>query len=97
VLLEHETAWKDFKAAVLEFTGQSAAKEPATEAAAAALTERELELFALLRQGRSNSEIAWQLGIAEKTVRNHFSNLYRKLGVRSRVEALVRTQGIPEA
>ena len=97
VLLQNEPAWNDFKSAVLEFTGQTTAKESATGIVAATLTEREHELFALLRQGRSNAEIAWQLGIAEKTVRNHFSNLYRKLGVRSRVEALVRTQAIHDA
>ena len=56
------------------------------------LTVRERNLLALLREGRSNAQIAFQLGIAEKTVRNHFSNLYRKLGVRSRVEALLHTR-----
>jgi pimeloyl-ACP methyl ester carboxylesterase/DNA-binding CsgD family transcriptional regulator len=88
VLLAHEPAWSDFCSALLEFTGQAnTATSPV-----GGLTTREHELLALLREGRSNAQIAWQLGIAEKTVRNHFSNLYRKLGVRSRVEALVRIQ-----
>lgn len=89
VLLKQEPAWETLKRAVLDFTGQS---DAAADGAAQALTARERKLLALLREGRSNAQIAFALGIAEKTVRNHFSNLYRKLGVRSRVEALVRLQ-----
>ena len=92
VLLEHEPAWQEFCEAVLEFTGQRGIEKTANYASADKLTAREHGLLALLHEGRSNAQIAWQLGITEKTVRNHFSNLYRKLGVRSRVEALVRTQ-----
>jgi pimeloyl-ACP methyl ester carboxylesterase/DNA-binding CsgD family transcriptional regulator len=89
VLLEHEPAWQVFCRSVLDFTGQPAAR---ADERTDRLTERERTLLALLREGRSNAQIAFELGIAEKTVRNHFSNLYRKLGVRSRVEALVRTR-----
>ncbi len=92
VLLEHESAWSRFQSAVLEFTGQST--NARSEENAESLTAREQQLMALLRAGRSNAQIAFELGIAEKTVRNHFSSLFRKLGVRSRVEALVRTQAI---
>jgi pimeloyl-ACP methyl ester carboxylesterase/DNA-binding CsgD family transcriptional regulator len=92
VLLRDEPAWKEFCDAVLEFTGRASA---ARDVAENGLTTREHELLALLREGRSNAQIAFQLGIAEKTVRNHFSHLYRKLGVRSRVEALVRTRPPP--
>ena len=96
ILLVHEPAWNDFRSALLEFTGQTTVQESAATAPAS-LTLREHELLTLLREGRSNAQIAWQLGIAEKTVRNHFSNLYRKLGVRSRVEALVRMQAMHDA
>lgn len=89
VLLEHEPAWREFRDAVLEFTGQPATGEAADAALMAALTVRERNALGLLCEGRSNAQIAWQLGIAEKTVRNHVSNLYRKLGVRSRAEAIV--------
>ncbi len=92
VLLEHEPAWREFCGSVLEFTGQRGIEQTEAHTAADNLTLRERGLLALLREGRSNAQIAWQLGITEKTVRNHFSNLYRKLGVRSRVEALVHTQ-----
>jgi pimeloyl-ACP methyl ester carboxylesterase/DNA-binding CsgD family transcriptional regulator len=92
VLLEHEPAWREFCDAVLEFTGQSATG--GTDAALMdALTGRERIALGLLCEGRSNAQIAWQLGIAEKTVRNHVSNLYRKLGVRSRAEAIVLAHG----
>lgn len=93
VLLDHEPALREFQRAVLEFTGQAApaaAGEQAAHEASDALTAQERRLYALLSEGLSNAQIAFQLGIAEKTVRNHFSNLYRKLGVRSRVEALAR-------
>lgn len=89
VLLEHEPAWREFQAAVLEFTGCAAAGRAADGALAAGLTAREKLALQLLCEGRSNAQIAWQLGIAEKTARNHVSNLYRKLGVRSRAEAIV--------
>jgi DNA-binding NarL/FixJ family response regulator len=42
-----------------------------------------------IAQGLSNARIAEQLQIGEKTVRNHASNLFDKLGVRSRAEAIV--------
>ena len=89
VLLEHEPAWRRFQEAVLEFTGiATGAVEP--DSAHAPLTPRERVVMQLLCEGRSNAQIAWALGIAEKTVRNHVSGVYRKLGVRSRAEAIVR-------
>lgn len=88
VLLEDEPAWSGFQEAVLGFTGVAAAS--ATTAPVADLTHREQAALHLLCEGQSNAQIAWQLGVSEKTVRNHLSNLYRKLGVRSRAEAIVR-------
>lgn len=86
VLLEDEPAWRDFQEAVLEFTGvESAADSTLT----AALTHRERQAFELLCAGRSNLAIAHALDISEKTVRNHVSHIYAKLGVSSRAEAIV--------
>lgn len=88
VILEHEPAWQRFKEAVLEFTGQTsvhAAGGPAFDA----LSPRERETLALLAGGLSNAEIAERLGISEKTVRNHLSHLFDKLGVWSRAQAIV--------
>ena len=45
------------------------------------LTERELEVIRALAQGMSDRQIAGTLGISEKTVRNHTSNIYRKLHI----------------
>ncbi len=51
------------------------------------LTERELEVVKALAQGKSNKEIAHALGISEKTVRNHASNIYKKLHIFDRTQA----------
>ena len=53
------------------------------------LTKSEKEVFTLLVAGNSTSEIAEQLGISEKTVRNHVSNAMQKLGVKGRAQAVV--------
>lgn len=51
------------------------------------LTERETEILRLLASGRANKEIAADLGIGEKTVKTHVSNVLAKLGVQSRTQA----------
>lgn len=50
------------------------------------LSRRELELLLRVSQGKSNREIAEDLTVSEKTVRNHVSNLLEKLGLSNRVE-----------
>ena len=55
---------------------------------AAGLTERELEILRALGRGLSNREIAKQLWLAEQTVKFHLTNVYRKLNVSSRTEAV---------
>jgi NarL family two-component system response regulator LiaR len=52
------------------------------------LTKREQEVLMLLAQGKSNTEIAAQLSISLGTVKFHLTNIYSKLGARSRVEAV---------
>lgn len=96
VLLEHEPAWQHFKEAVLEFTGLEKEAQGA-HVLAGPLTRRERQAFTLLCDGLSNEAIATKLDISEKTVRNHISSLYEKLGVHSRAEALVlaRKHGFP--
>lgn len=54
---------------------------------AAGLTKRELEVLALIGQGRSNKRIAFELGISEKTVKAHVGHLLAKLGVSDRTQA----------
>jgi NarL family two-component system response regulator LiaR len=53
------------------------------------LTERELEVIRALARGKSNKEIATSLGISEKTVRNHASNIYKKLHIFDRTQAVI--------
>lgn len=57
------------------------------------LTEREAEIFRLLEAGRSNKEIAADLGIEVGTVKHHVHNLLEKLRVRRRSEAVERLRG----
>jgi DNA-binding NarL/FixJ family response regulator len=53
------------------------------------LTERELEVIRALSRGMSDKQIAQSLGISEKTVRNHTSNIYRKLHIFDRTQAVI--------
>ena len=91
ILLEDEPAWRRFCDAVLDFTGVAATATGAApaDAAFAALSPREREVLALISEGLANAEIGKRLGISEKTVRNHVSNLFDKLGVWSRAQAIV--------
>jgi DNA-binding NarL/FixJ family response regulator len=57
------------------------------------LTEREREILDLLRAGLSNKEIAQKLYLSVRTVEVHLRNVYAKLGVRSRLEAVTTTIG----
>jgi DNA-binding NarL/FixJ family response regulator len=56
------------------------------------LSERETELLALMAQGKSNQEIADQLDLSLKTVRNHVSNIFSKLQVADRAQAILRAR-----
>ena len=56
------------------------------------LTGREMEVLHLLGEGRSNREIAEALVITVNGVKKHASNIYGKLGVHSRTQAVVRAQ-----
>lgn len=56
------------------------------------LTERERDVLQLIARGRSNADIAAELVISLKTVRNHVSNIFSKLQVADRAEAIVRAR-----
>ena len=86
ILLEHESAWPRFREAVLSFLQQ---EEAAPDSVFVALSARERQVLLLMADGLSNLDIADRLQISEKTVRNHASNLFDKLGVWSRAQAIV--------
>jgi DNA-binding NarL/FixJ family response regulator len=56
------------------------------------LTEREHEVLQLIAQGKNNSDIAEMLVISPKTVRNHITNVFSKLQVADRAEAIIRAR-----
>ena len=72
---------------VLEYFAAPRPPEPFPE-----LTERERELLELIAQGRSNQEIARHFVLSPKTVRNHVSNIFTKLQVADRAQAIVRAR-----
>lgn len=62
----------------------------ASRLARPALTSRELELVARVVRGRSNKEIAADLGIGEDTVKGHLKSIFSKLGVADRTQLAIR-------
>lgn len=74
-------------AAALLHRVQALASTPAPASGRPTLTERELEIVALLEEGLTNKQIARRLGIATTTVRNHVHRILEKLGARTRGEA----------
>jgi DNA-binding NarL/FixJ family response regulator len=77
---------------VLKLSGPAQATDDTTQSEAldlGPLTARELELVQLLAQGLSNRAIAEALGISERTVQSHLTNIFAKLRVGSRLEAVL--------
>jgi DNA-binding NarL/FixJ family response regulator len=68
------------------------APKPAASAAFPQLTDREREVLDLVAAGRSNTEIAAALDVSAKTVRNHVSNVFAKLHVADRAQAIVQAR-----
>ena len=103
ILLEDESGWGDFTQVFQRYLPGEAvsnsAKEPknldsATREKLAQLSKRELEVASKLTLGLTNREIAGQLFISEKTVRNHLSTIFSKLDVSSRSQALLLMQAL---
>lgn len=59
-----------------------------TQGAAPVLTARQLDILLMLDQGLTNNTIALQLGLAEKTVKNHITGLFSALGAVNRLQAI---------
>lgn len=64
------------------------------EAVARVLTDRETEVLALIAGGYSNKEVAQMLSLSPHTVKVHARNIYSKLGVRTRTQALIRAKSL---
>ena len=96
VLVENEPAWERFKTVVGEFLGwpretprRRAADVTARSEELDTLTSREREILDLVAGGNTNQQIGAQLFISEKTVRNHLTAIFDKIGVNSRSQAIV--------
>lgn len=81
-------------AAILLRRLSSLALAPQTTEREPALTAREIQILRMLELGRSNRDIAAQLGIAVHTVKNHVHNLLTKLGVNTRAEAAALSRAL---
>jgi DNA-binding NarL/FixJ family response regulator len=58
------------------------------------LSNREMHVLMEVAEGLSNKQIARQLGISEKTVRNHLSSVFEKLHASNRTQAVIRAMGL---
>jgi two-component system, NarL family, nitrate/nitrite response regulator NarL len=79
---------QDLERAAASELGQVARIAREGSAAAQVVTERELEILRLVSEGLTMGSIGRRLGISPRTVESHLSKLYRKLGVRTRVQAV---------
>jgi pimeloyl-ACP methyl ester carboxylesterase/DNA-binding CsgD family transcriptional regulator len=83
ILLQHEPACRTF------FDELNAFLPGAPPPTLAGLTAREGEIVERIARGLDNAQIAAQLGLSEKTVRNHITHIFDKLGVETRAQAIV--------
>ena len=68
---------------------RAASPDAQAETLVAELSDRELEVLKLIANGKDNSEIARELFISSKTVKNHISNILLKLSIENRIQAAV--------
>jgi pimeloyl-ACP methyl ester carboxylesterase/DNA-binding CsgD family transcriptional regulator len=92
ILLEHQAAWKQFFVELERFLRADAAGSARRDGHFLELTEREREVLELIARGLDNSQIAAELHMSPKTVRNHINAIFSKLSVRSRAQAIVRAR-----
>lgn len=77
---------------VAEFARMDETATPQAQQLVEPLSQRELEILALVAEGASNKEIAAELFIAEGTVKNHVTNILSKMGVRDRTQAALKAR-----
>jgi pimeloyl-ACP methyl ester carboxylesterase/DNA-binding CsgD family transcriptional regulator len=86
LMVKQDAAWPRWHEEVREFLGTY---KPAADPRFASLTPREHELVELIAQGRDNAQIAAVMQLTGKTVRNHITNVFAKLEVENRSQAIV--------
>ena len=91
ILPEDEPAWARFLEEVRTFLPQTA-EAGDLPAPFSQLSEREREILELIAKGLDNPQIAQNLFLSEKTVRNHITSIFSKLEVPSRAQAIVRAR-----
>jgi pimeloyl-ACP methyl ester carboxylesterase/DNA-binding CsgD family transcriptional regulator len=89
ILLPKEKAWRTFQDEFNLFLGADEQNNTVHEKLPPDLTEREIEILDWIARGQTNAEIAEALQISGKTVRNHISSIFSKLGVTHRAQAIV--------
>lgn len=87
ILQQDEAACAEAQAAILRFVGADELSGDAD------LTPRERAILSEICAAKSNKEIARTLDMSEKTVRNQATNIFAKLGVSSRQEAILKMRG----
>jgi pimeloyl-ACP methyl ester carboxylesterase/DNA-binding CsgD family transcriptional regulator len=85
ILLRHEPAFRQFFDELRAFIGTAGAGAARFDG----LTPREAEILERIAQGLDNAQIAAHLGMSEKTVRNHITHIFDKIGVENRSQAIV--------
>ena len=89
ILRADEPAWLNFKKELNEFLGSDEQIDTSAPEEFDALTGREREILDWIARGQTNAQIAHRLHIAEKTVRNHVTSVFSKLGLQHRSQAIV--------
>lgn len=89
ILLPDEDAWETFRRELADFLAPEAVADRAAAIALDALTPREADVLDGVARGLSNRDLADLLRISEKTVRNHMTTVFSKLGVGNRAQAIV--------
>lgn len=98
LLIESEPAWERCLNEIVDFLSREPAEPPLPTIKVVPLeladefTRREWEVLELVAQGFDNGQIASRLSISPKTVRNHVTNVYSKLQVKNRAQAIVRAR-----
>jgi pimeloyl-ACP methyl ester carboxylesterase/DNA-binding CsgD family transcriptional regulator len=93
LILEDEPAWQQLRSALRRFLPvQEIGEKPDQEAQFVDLTEREREVLELIARGLGNDDIARRLALSPKTVRNHITNVFGKLGATTRAQAIVKAR-----